>query len=73
MPLFVARVDQPGGRDDAPVAVERRRPGVQAAGVLLMDSAPSVVRNYTEAALSHSSKLGPASFAPGFGSAAPSA
>jgi hypothetical protein len=32
-----------------------------------------VVRNYTLAAASHSSKLGPASFAPGLGSAAPSA
>ena len=31
------------------------------------------VRNYTLAAASHSSKLGPASFAPGLGSAAPSA
>jgi hypothetical protein len=32
-----------------------------------------VVRNYTLAAFNHSSKLGPASFAPGLGSAAPSA
>jgi hypothetical protein len=32
-----------------------------------------VVRDYTLAARSHSSKLGPASFAPGLGSAAPSA
>jgi hypothetical protein len=36
-------------------------------------SPDSVVRNYTGAAASHSSKLGPASLAPGFGSASPSA
>ena len=33
----------------------------------------NLVRNYAYAAASHSSKLGPASFAPGLGNAAPSA
>ena len=58
------------GISQAPTAAgtRSRRTGEPARG-----SPDPVLRNYTWAAASHSSKLGPASLAPGLGSAAPSA
>ena len=57
-----------------------RRPRLRGAPVIVPEATEAspaspdpVVRNYTLTAASHSSKLGPASFAPGLGSTAPSA